>query len=299
MTVTYRPGTFADVPATYRVFEQSLADLSARLNVRADSTAGDPAAWAHRRPLFEHLARTAAYSWVAEAAGEVVGYARSIQRGPLLELTEFFVRPGFQSAGVGRELLAQAFPVDAPGVTERAIIATIDMRAQGRYLRAGVYPRFPIYEFARAPEAVAVPADLTCTPLAELADPLAAVGALDEAVLGHRRDADHAFLMATRQGFLYLRGGAPVAYGYLGRFMGPFAAYAAADLPGALAHAEAAWHAQGHTRIGFELPLINHTAVDYLLGRGYRLEDFFAFFMSSVPFGRFENYVFTSPIFFI
>ena len=209
------------------------------------------------------------------------------------------MRPGQQNAGVGRELLARAFPADAPGATERAIIATIDERALSRYLRAGVYPRFPIYEFFRQPEPVSVPTDLEIVPLADVPEPLAALAALDEIVMGHRRDIDHAWLMDTRQGYLYRRAGQPVGYGYHGQFMGPFAVLDPADMPAALAHAETAWHAQGYDRLGFELPLINTTAVDYLLGRGYRLESFFANFMSSVPFGKFEHYVCTSPLFFV
>ncbi len=299
MTISYRPGAPADALATYHVFEASLADLSARINARADATAGDPGAWERRRPLFEHLTRTAAYFWVAEADGQIIGYARSIQRGPLLELTEFFVLPDYQSAGVGRELLARAFPADAPGVHERAIIATIDERAVGRYLKAGVYPRFPIYEFYRAPEPVQVPTDLVIVPLADVPDPLPALAKLDEAILGHRRDADHAWLMETRQGYVYQRQGQAVGYGYLGQFMGPVALMADADFPAALAHAETTWHAQGQPRIGFELPLINKAAVDHLVRRGYRLEAFFAFFMSSAPFGKLENYICTSPLFFL
>jgi GNAT superfamily N-acetyltransferase len=299
MTITYRPGTLADVPAIYRVFNESITDLSVRINAQADNTAGDFSAWERRRPLFEHLTHTAAHFWLAEAEGEVIGYARSIQRGPLLELTEFFVVPGKQSGGVGKAMLARAFPADQPGASERAIIATIDARAQAQYLRAGVYPRFPIYPFSRAPEPVTVPDALTYQPLGEVADPLALVGALDETVLGHRRDLDQAWLQTTRQGYAYWRDGRPVGYGYLGKFMGPFALLDPADFPAVLAHAEATWHAQGHARIDIELPLINQAAVDYLLRRGYRMDSFFAFFMTNVPFGKFEHYICTSPLFFI
>ena len=299
MTVIYRPATPADTPAVYRVFTDTLADLSARINQPADSTAGAADAWLRRQPLFDHLAETAAYAWLAEADGEVIGYARSIQRGPLLELTEFFVLPGRQSAGVGGELLRRAFPADAPGATRRAIIATIDTRAQARYLRAGVYPRFPIYEFNRAPEPVSVPTDLEIRPLAEAADPLALAGTIDTAVLGHRRDPDHAWFQATRQGYAYFRQGQPVGYGYHGPFMGPFALLNPADQPAVLAHAETQWNAQGHDRIAFETPLINQTAVDYLLARRYQFGGFFAFFMTSVPFGQFDRYVCSSPLFFI
>ncbi len=67
------------------------------------------------QPLYALLAEIAAEWWVAEDdAGRLIGYARSIERGAgygLFELSEFFVRPGHQSAGVGRALLERAFPL--------------------------------------------------------------------------------------------------------------------------------------------------------------------------------------------
>jgi GNAT superfamily N-acetyltransferase len=297
MAVTYRPGTFADSHSVFTVFESALADLSQRLGVQADMTAGDPEAWARRQPLFEHLARTAAHFWIAEQDGDAIGYARSIQRDGVLELTEFFVRPAHQSAGVGRELLARAFP--AGDARHRVIVATTDARALGRYLRAGVYPRFPIYYLGREPETVSVPTDLEFTPIADAAKALPILAQFDRAVLGHSRDADHAWLMEIAQGYLCCRGGQPVGYGYVGRNFGPFALLETTDYPAVLAYAENQAHARGAARVGFEVPLVNKAAVDYLIGRGYRLDGFFAYFMSDVPFGRFENYICTSPPFFI
>jgi ribosomal protein S18 acetylase RimI-like enzyme len=297
MAVTYRPGTFADSHSVFTVFESALADLSQRLGVQADMTAGDPEAWARRRPLFEHLARTAAHFWIAEQDGDAIGYARSIQRDGVLELTEFFVQPAHQSAGVGRELLARAFP--AGDARHRVIVATTDARALGRYLRAGVYPRFPIYYLGREPEGVSVPTDLEFRPIAGAAEALPIVAQLDRAVLGHSRDADHAWLMQVAQGYLCCRAGQPVGYGYVGRNFGPFALLETTDYPAVLAYAENQAHARGAARVGFEVPLVNKAAVDYLIGRGYRLDGFFAYFMSDAPFGRFENYICTSPPFFI
>ena len=48
---------------------------------------------------------------------------------------------------MGRELLTRGFPSE--GATHRSIIATVDTRAQVLYIKAGVYPRFPIYYFGR------------------------------------------------------------------------------------------------------------------------------------------------------
>lgn len=73
MTPEFRPGTIDDSYPVYTIFERSLKDFSRRSNVQADQTAADPEAWKHRRPLFEHLARTADQFWIAEEAGRPIG----------------------------------------------------------------------------------------------------------------------------------------------------------------------------------------------------------------------------------
>jgi hypothetical protein len=88
-----------------------------------------------------------------------------------------------------------------------------------------------------------------------------------------------------------------VAYGYHGDDYGPFAALEAADFPALLAAAETAGHARGQADMGFEVPLVNQRAVGHLLGRGFRLEPFFAYFMSDQPPARLQNYVVNSPPF--
>jgi hypothetical protein len=47
------------------------------------------------------------------------------------------------------------------------------------------------------------------------------------------------------------------------------------------------------------LPMVNRAAVDYLLGRGFWMDSFVALFMSDASFGRFDNYIVTSPPFFL
>lgn len=302
MSVVFRPGTLADTRAVYDLFEASLLDLSRRLGVMAVTGGDDPAVlaqlWDERRPLFEHLARTAEHFWVAEADGQAVGYARTILRGGVRELTEFFVRPGQQSAGVGRALLERVYPADG-AARHRVIIATTDERAQARYLKLGVYPRFPIYYFSRTPEPVNVAADLQVEPVTASPETLALLRELDEAVLGHARDLDHVWLLTNRQGFVYRRGGRPAGYGYLGFRSGPFALLEARDFPAVLAHAEAEAARGGRATFGVEVPMTNQAAVEHLLARGFRFDAFFALFMSDVPLGRFENYICTSPPLFV
>lgn len=297
---TFRPGTIEDSFACYQVFRASIIDFGARTGVMAITGGDDPAVleklWQRRRGLFEHLARTAEHFWLAEDAGQVLGYARSINRGGVRELTEFFVLPGQQSVGVGRELLARAFP--RQGAHHRLIVATTDVRAQARYLKTGVSPYFPLYNFSREPQAVPLETDLLFTPLT--AEALPALNQIDAALFGHTREIDHVWLMADRQGYLYTRAGQAVGYGYLGDMTGPLAVLRVGDLPAALAHAEqeAATHAWPFS---VEVPMVNGTAVDYLLSRGCQIDSFIALVMAEAPptWARFENYIFTSPPFFM
>jgi Acetyltransferase (GNAT) domain len=298
MPPTFRRGTLEDSYAVYTVFVRSLEDFRRRTNLQTDQTDEDLAPWwARRRPLFEHLARSADQFWIAEEAGVAIGYARSIRRDDTRELTEFFVLPYSQSAGVGRELLARAFPAD--GVSHRSIIATTDARAQGRYLRAGVYARCPIYYFGRKPEVAPEPSGLTMEPFTKAGQVLADLRAIDQEILGYTRDVDHEWLSQQRQGYRYRRGGRVVGYGYASSPNGPFALLDPADYPAVLAHAAGLAGARGDEETGFEVPLINRRAVDYLLRRGYLMDNFFAFYMSDAPLGKLENYIFTSPPFFM
>jgi len=299
--ITYRPGTIADSYPIFIIFEETLADLIRRLGSSGPTSWQNPATleqmWQERRSMYEHLARTAAYFWVAERAGQIVGFARSIRRDDVLELTEFFVRPGEQAAGVGRELLARAFPTG--GAKRRIIVASLDVRAQARYLKAGVYPRFPVYYFGRAPEITTIPTDLTIEPITASPERVEILAVLDQSLLGHRRDADHTWLLSDRQGFLYYRDDQPVGYGYAGLRSGPFALLHPHDFPAVLAHAENLAVTAGRPHFGLEVPMINRSVVEYLLARNFQMDAFMAVLMSDAPFGRFEHYIFTSPPFFL
>lgn len=302
MPTTFRPGEVADGPAVYDVFVQTTIDLEQRMGLSdADIMWLDSAFvasyWQRRQSLFDHLARTADQFWVAEQDGQIIGFARSSVRDGVRELLEFFVRPGFQGQGIGGELLRRAFP--AGGARRRAIIATREMRALARYMKAGVYPRFPTYYIFRKPETVPFTTDLEFTPAGLTPETLAAIRAVDQAILGFTRDVDHQFLLQDRQAMLFRRAGQLAGYGYFGKGTGPIALLDAADFPAVLAWAESEAVARGDDEFGMQLPLVNRHAVDYLLARGFHLEDFTVFFMSDEPFGRFENYVFTSPPFFM
>jgi hypothetical protein len=281
MSMTYRPGTLADSCTVAGVNAQNFAPLS----------------YERYPALYDHLARTAEHCWVAERDGQVIGHARSTMRDGVRQLTEFNVAPGNQSAGIGRELLARAFP--ANGARRRVILATADARAQARYLKSGVFPRFSLTNFSRAPQPVSAATDLTIEPVSPTPATLAACALIDKQLFSFHRDDDHAFLLGDRQGYLYYRGRQIVGYGYTGADNGPFALLDAMDFPAVLAHAETEAARRGDETFAVMVPMINRVAVTYLLARRFLFAEWFGFFMSDEPFGAFENYIVCSPPMFL
>jgi GNAT superfamily N-acetyltransferase len=162
----------------------SVTDLGVRQGTPLEGTAADW--WRSSEALIRLLVEEATEWWVAElpASGKLVGFARSIERDGLVELTEFFVRPDQQSRGIGRALMERAFPAGRGEV--RSIIATSDVRAQARYYAAGTVARFPFFTMGGAPtESVSVN-DLTAEPI-EGAQAIQIQREIERRVLGHRR----------------------------------------------------------------------------------------------------------------
>jgi len=299
--VRYRPGIPADTRICFDIFETSVDDLGRRTGGNANSTAGDPAAFETRRPLFDHLAATCELWWIAEdeATGRAIGYARSIVRDGVRELTEFFVLPDAQSGGVGRGLLERAFPAD--GVRHRAIVATIDTRAIARYLKTGLDARLAMIGWEAPPRDEALSTDLERERIDAAAPQLDELGAIDAEILDFRRDLDHEWLAAQREGWLYRRAGRAVGYAYHPArplWGGPYAALAPDDLPVLLADAEAMAARSGHASITFDTPMIARAAIDHLLGRGFHVDPFVMLLFTDGPTDRLDRYVLTSPPFF-
>jgi GNAT superfamily N-acetyltransferase len=203
----------------------SITDFGARNGTPLQGTADEW--WASGEPLQRFLAEHAAEWWIAEdpGTGDLVGYARSIERGGLFELTEFFVVPGRQSAGVGRELIGRAFPAGRGDV--RSIIATTDVRALARYYGAGTAPRFPLLTLGGTPAAAPVEGDLTPRAIdPESGDDRAALRDIERSALEHARgEAEIRWLLGSREGYLYVRKGQPHGFAFVGSAgTGPIAA---------------------------------------------------------------------------
>src|SRR5689334_23265940 len=192
MPIMYRKATHKDDFTTFSIFRTSLEDYGQRTGVTAITGGNDPEKmkqlWERRRSFWEHLTDSSDQFWLAEKDdGETIGYARSIVRGDHRELTEFFVLPDNQSAGVGRELILRAFPNDT---LHRSIVATADFRALSRYLKAGVYPLLSEMYFERVPEWVPLETDLAIEKPDDPGSAIPTLGEIDLIILGYRRDVD-------------------------------------------------------------------------------------------------------------
>jgi GNAT superfamily N-acetyltransferase len=299
MPITYRRGTIEDSLSVFQVFVKSIMDYSERMNVMAITGGNDPqvleSLWNLRKPMFEYLAKGAAQFWVAENDHTIIAYARSVEHDGMQELTEFFVSPHQQSAGVGRELLSRAF--SASGVRYRTIIATLDERALYRYMKMGVYGRFPLKYFYRKAERVEVETDLQIEPM-QLELHSDDINRIDREILSHIRGTQHQWIATTRAGFVYQRADKIVGYGYVGSSTGPFALLDENDFPAVLAHAESFMAEKGE-EFGAAAPLINQKAIQYFVERKYQIDSFSTIFMSNEPFGKFQNYLCFSPEFFM
>ena len=292
-----RRGVPGDSRAAFDVFLPAIRDLTTRQGAPWEP---DPdKLWVEMSPMFDHMAAHAAEWWVAEhgESGEVIGYARSVERGGMFELTELFVHPDRQSAGVGAALLERAFP-DGRGEV-RAIIATADVRAQARYYRAGTVARFPIVavegpprpiEIDPAIEVVRLDGDSDISPLVEI----------EAAVLEFDRGDEFRWLLEQREGYLYRRAGAPIGFSFVSvGGVGPIAALDPRDQVPMLQHVETRVAALGVERLSLEVPMVNEVAMRHLLARGLKMDAFLTLFMSSRPFGQFDRFIGFSPPFFL
>jgi GNAT superfamily N-acetyltransferase len=275
----------------------SVVDLGARHGSPLQGTADEW--WGSGESLHQLLARLAAEWWVAEEtdSGRLIGFARTLERDGLLELTEFFVLPDVQGKGIGRALLELAFPAGRGAV--RSIVATSDVRAQARYYAAGMVARFPIYTLAARPSDAEPAGDLAAVPIDD-AQTFHDQRAIERQALGHRRsDEELGWLVEHRRAHLYKRDGEAIGFSFVGSDgVGPVAAKEPSDLPFILLHVEGQAHAMGLERIEIQVPAPNEVAMRHLMGRGYRLDPWINFLMSDRPFGRFDRLVpFSPPLF--
>jgi GNAT superfamily N-acetyltransferase len=302
MTLRYREFKNDEAEEIGKLFAATFNSLLVRLGLSPYVDLSDEAAWSvawerDRRSLFEHLTTTGSASWLVENAERRLGYARSIIRGDVCQLTDFFVHPEAQRGGLGKELLERAF--GSLKVRHRIVISSPSGAAVASYLKAGLSPRGSIYDFHRAPVPNEIETDLQFKPMSVGASVFSLLNRIDHEILGFEREIDHRWLLGDRRGFQYLRQGEPVGYGYVGRWSGPFALRDSQDYPAVLAHAETTISSKERD-FGLMIPLANRPAVDHALRRGFRMGgEFPMLFMSDDVNPDLDRYIFSMPGFFL
>ena len=311
--LTFRPARPDELPTCAGIWRTAINDYIIRLGQHEI-----PPEVAPVTRLFTHLQATdpdrfiVATTPAAESGREdrVVGFASAIERERLWYLSMLFVLPGFQGAGVGRELLGRVLP---NGDAQVRAIATDSAQpiSNALYSSYGVVPRMPLLNLnglPNRPDAFgALPSGMT--PVAF--ETLAADGSggdghrrLSEAVDGLDRDAlgvahplDHRFLRSeSRHGWLYLGpDGAPLGYGYAGEAgrLGPIAVRDDSLIGPILGHLTTAVVPRGAFAVW--IGGAADRAVVAALGAGFRIDGFPVLLCWDRPFGDFSRYLPISP----
>jgi len=215
MPVNFRPARADDLQRAQELVVRSINDLTERHGFGPMATV--------RSPDFQlfSLKDDPAGSWVAEADGDIIGFALSWVCGDLWFLAELFVAPGQQGRGVGNELLARTFEhAKRAGASNKSLITfTFNIVSQGLYIRHGILPRLPIYLCRGAGTGVKTRQEekLRCAPIELSRSHLDVLAQLDLSALGVSREKHHRFLLndASMKGILLQERDDWVGYAYV------------------------------------------------------------------------------------
>jgi GNAT superfamily N-acetyltransferase len=216
MDVTYRAAQVEDLEPGVRVVQQAFNELRSRNGLR-------PVAL--RQPAFQRFvhAEDPTGLWVAEAEGTIIGFAFSWMRQRFWYLAQLFIRPDIQARGIGQTLMSCVLEQAARNGAENRALITLgyNMDSTGFYIRNGLYPREPLYRMV-APGVMlagrlAADSDTIATPLGLLAGEQTWLDAVEDAMIGFRRETQHHYLHSI-PGMRALRidtQGRPAGYAYV------------------------------------------------------------------------------------
>jgi ribosomal protein S18 acetylase RimI-like enzyme len=216
MSIDFRPARADELQRAQKLVVRSINDLTERHGFGPMATM--------RSPDFQlfSLKDDRDGLWVAEARGDIVGFALSWVCGDLWFLAELFVAPGHQGRGVGNELLARTFEhARKAGATNKSLITfTFNVVSQGLYIRHGLLPRLPIYLFGVARDSLMPHLQgkkLRHIPIEPTASHLKTLAQLDVITLGVSREKHHRYLLndSTMKGVLLYDGAECMGYAYV------------------------------------------------------------------------------------
>jgi GNAT superfamily N-acetyltransferase len=297
MPILCRPAREEDLERSDQLVVASINDLTQRHGF-------GPMAAAHP-PEFQlfSLKDDAGGLWVAEEADEILGFAWSWVCGDLWFLAQLFVSPDHQGRSIGNELLKRTFEhAKKSGATNRALITfTFNTVSQGLYIRNGLFPRFPIYNFSASRELLMgrlLGPQFRPVSLEETASDLQKLANIDARVLGVSREKHHRYLLndkATKGVGLYSREDC-VGYAYVstGGHIGPLAVARPDALGSAFRTALALAVEIGSPQVSAFLPGASEAALRTAVEHGMRIT-FPMLLMSTRVFGDWTGYLPRNP----
>jgi GNAT superfamily N-acetyltransferase len=285
--IIYRAARADDLPQAIELFYVSLADVYARNNIQFPLP---PRAAVEAN--YRHIFETGIFR-VAETGDRLVAISHAVVRDALWFLSGFWALPELQGRGVGSPLLRETWREgERLGARTFFVWSSIDATAIASYLKLGMLPGFPLFNFAGTPNALPhAPVDYNVEPLS-----LETAASLDATVRGARREVDHRFWLAQSSIVAreVVRDGRAVGYFYVADgAVGAAAWRDARDAEAVLTLAcREAFARTG--KIMLRAPGVNHAAIRFALGVGLRFASFSHFF-TNAPFGRLDQYLPSGP----
>ncbi|WP_457151185.1 N-acetyltransferase family protein [Mesorhizobium sp. P5_C1] len=274
MSVVYRPAGAQDLKRADELVVASINDLTERHGFGPIAVP---------RPtnfqLFS-LNDDAAGLWVAEDAGEILGFAWSWVCGDLWFLAQLFVSSSHQGSGIGNQLLKRTLEhARQSGATNKALITfSFNTVSQGLYIRHGLFPRFPIYNLSVAQDVLKgrlKAGQLRSVPLRETASHLHSLAYIDDRALGVSREKHHRYLINDEQtrGVVLYAGEDCVGYVYIGTngHIGPLAVVRPDQLDAAFRTALTLAAEIGSSQVSAFLPGTTQTALSTAVEHGMRI----------------------------
>jgi ribosomal protein S18 acetylase RimI-like enzyme len=257
-------------------------------------------------PLWRHFLGTSGEGFlVAEVKKRLAGFCCYIVRGNLWFLSYLVVAPEFQGTGIGRKLFERALAKAQADKGPRILAAytrASNWPSISLYTRNGIFPRIPMLKLEGDISGVCE-ATREIEPLpGEVASlnegTVALIDDIDEEVREFKRDIDHRFWLGASgmRCYLFKRDGNAVGYAYISDdgAIGPVAALKAEDMENTLCFCLDRLSSEGVDRFTLHVPGENTAALSLLYDRGFKIQDL-SLLLSSVPFGKWENYIISRP----
>jgi ribosomal protein S18 acetylase RimI-like enzyme len=241
--------------------------------------------------------------WVADDAGEILGFAWSWVCDDLWFLAQLFVAPGHQGRHIGNELIQRTLDhARNAGATNRALITfTFNRVSQGLYIRHGLFPKMPIYFFGASRDrllATLQDQPMSCVALEDNASHRSSLAQIDIEALGVSREKHHRYLINDKatKGFMLYAGSNCVGYAYIGSdgHIGPLAVTRAEALEPAFTTALKVAAESGSAEVSAFLPGTCDAALSLAIGHGMRIS-FPMVLMATRNFGDWTQYLPRNP----